>query len=740
MTITSRGLRLHTPITQIGSFGAQRQAAFSRLGIETISDLLRHLPVRYEPQWAECPINKLQTGVVSSTRGLIIATRVVPGASRTFHRGRRPKSRFEVTIEDDTGRLVISWFNALFLRDKLHPGQSVRVQGKVSRYRGKPQLVNPQWEQLDPLDPAPLRPHRLCPVYRATEQLPSGLIERLMAQVLPESLALLIDPLSDDLLRSHAMVSLAEAFGMAHQPRDEQQADAARRRLAFNELLLLQLGIAIKRKYNQLRLCAPALRWNKAIDRHIRQRFPFRLTDAQERVILEMTGDLQNTLPMNRLVQGDVGSGKTVLALYALLLAVANRKQGALMAPTELLAEQHYLSISSMLKGSNVRMALLSGGQSAAGSSQRQAMLAKIRQGQYDIVIGTQALTIQAVTFHDLAVVVIDEQHRFGVLQRAAFRTRPATDKQEPGQALASPLEKQRTPHYLVMTATPIPRTLSLTVFGDLDVSVIDQMPPGRTPITSRVVGPEKAEQVYRHIAQRVERGEQAYVVVPAIDEQGPDDQSRTGPSLAGAGQLKSVRAHARMLAERYFRGHSVEVIHGRLKPQTRKSMMDRFRAGKINVLVATTVIEVGVDVPNATAMVVEHADRFGLAQLHQLRGRIGRGDHGKKSVCVFIAQPGTDEAAKRLKAIAATSDGFKIAEHDLAIRGMGDFFGTRQAGVVPLRVARLPDDMPLLHLARRDAQTMIDADPTLSDPSHRLLRQLIVQQYGDALGLIDVG
>lgn len=620
------------------------------------------------------------------------------------------------------------------------------MQGKTSVYRGKQRLINPQWELLEDSDQTPLRPQRLRSVYRATEQLPSTIIEQLISDMLPGVLSLLVDPLPDQLIQAHAMAPLAEAFRMAHQPQDEDQAKAARRRLAFNELLLLQLGIAIKRKYNQTRLHAPALRASAAIDEHIRQRFPFQLTDAQDRVIREITADLRQAKPMNRLVQGDVGAGKTIVALYALLLAVANRKQAALMAPTELLAEQHYLSVSHMLRGSNVRIALLTGGQSAAGSTQRAVVLARLERGQYDMVIGTQALAAESIMFRDLAVVVIDEQHRFGVLQRAAFRARRTATNNGDGCAAgaASPLEKQPSPHTLIMTATPIPRTLSLTVFGDLDISTIDQLPPGRTPITSRVVGPDDCDRVYTHLAKRIGQGEQAYIVVPAIDGHSSDDSlqqdSHQGERVTVARQVKNVRAHARLLAGKYFRDYTVAVVHGRLKRRTRESIMDRFRAGQIDVLVATTVIEVGVDVPNATAMVVEHAERFGLAQLHQLRGRIGRGCHGKKSLCVFIADPTTQEATDRLKAIVSTHDGFKIAEHDLAIRGMGDFFGTRQHGALPLRVARIPDDMNLLHLARRDAQAMVDTDPTLSDPSRRLLRQVLIQQYGDALGLIDVG
>jgi ATP-dependent DNA helicase RecG len=466
------------------------------------------------------------------------------------------------------------------------------------------------------------------------------------------------------------------------------------------------------------------------------------LTGAQDHAVAEIVADLRQARPMNRLLQGDVGSGKTVVALYALLLAVADRRQGALMAPTELLAEQHYLSISRMLKGSTVRLVLLTSGQAGAGSAERAAILHKIESGEADIVIGTQALLTESVRFKDLAVAVVDEQHRFGVVQRAVLRARAAGTESAAaggtgGTGGSGGAGGGRLPaaHCLVMTATPIPRTLSLTVFGDLDVSTIDKLPPGRTPIATRVVGQDKADEVYRYVATLVAKGRQAYVVVPTIDAGG---QAFGGPESVS--QLKNLRSHAALLRQRYFPGIAVAEMHGRLKRQTRGHIMERFRLGQVRVLVATTVIEVGVDVPNATVLVVEHAERFGLAQLHQLRGRVGRSSDGTRSVCVFIAEPNTDESRRRLEALAASTDGFKIAEQDLAIRGMGEFFGTRQHGLAPLRVARIPEDMDLLKLARHDAQTIVDGDPTLSDPSHERLHKVLVRQYGDALGLIDVG
>lgn len=778
-------VRPHTLVRDLPWVTARQAELLLRLRVQSVGDLLRHLPVRYERQWAEAAITDLPMEVVGSTRGTIVATRLVSSTYRTGRRG-RGRDRFEATLEDHSARLTLTWFNGRYLREKMRPGMMIRVQGKTRAYRSHPQMVNPTWEILDPNEAVAAHTDRLRPIYPATEDLPSRQIEKLVTAVLPKVLASIQDPLPRFLIHDHALPPLAEAFRMAHQPAAKQEYLTARRRLAFNELLLLQLGIAIKRHYNQTTLVAPALKWSPAIDQHLRQRFPFELTDAQEQVVRELTGDLQKSQPMNRLLQGDVGAGKTVVGLYALLLAVANGKQAALMAPTELLADQHFLSISNMLAGSSVNISLLTGGQSSAGSLPRRLLLSKIASGQVDIVIGTQALLAQAVKFRDLAVVVIDEQHRFGVMQRAAFRSQPETIEQENNHTRSdcqAPLANQglhlnavttsdepqprlnepanatgdddlqtrlpldgeqaarpvghRSPHCLVMTATPIPRTLSLTVFGDLDVSTINGLPPGRTPITTRVVDQEKADAVYHYMAKRINQGEQAYVVVPAID---PVESQDSPSRVETAHQLKNIREHVRLLANDYFQGHRVAAIHGRLKRSTRESMMDRFRKGEIRVLVATTVIEVGVDVPNATLMVIEHADRFGLAQLHQLRGRIGRGSDGRASLCVFIADPTHEEATARMQAIASTNDGFKIAEHDLAIRGMGDFFGTRQHGLPPLRVADLPRDMDLLRLARHDAHALVAADPQLNDPDHHLLKTVLLQKHGHALGLIDVG
>lgn len=701
-------LTLKSPLTDLPGVGPASFNKLRRLGLETVADLIRHLPMRYAFESAEGTIDTLVEGSVGATRGIVAARRVS---------GFGKRSRLEATLQDDTGTLRMVWFNAGYWLDRIHPGVAARVQGKVKFNLGYPEMTNPVVSIMseDEIETRVATDDKLRPVYPATDGMASGKIEQLVAAALPKVVDQLPDPLPEKLRKANNMPALPEAFTMLHQPQDEDETKQGTRRLAYNELLLLQLGVAIKRAHIEHRVVAPPLKHSEAIDSQIRQAFPFDLTDAQERVVQEIAADLQKSRPMNRLVQGDVGAGKTVVALYAMLMAAMSGKQAALMAPTELLAEQHHKSISKMLAGSSICVALLTG-----NSEDRKQVTADIEAGRIDLIVGTHAL-LYGVPFKDLAVAVIDEQHRFGVEQRAQLRTAKDEDDDD---------GKEHSPHVLIMTATPIPRTLSLTVFGDLDISTIDALPPGRTPITTRVVPPEKAPTVYDYARQRVDQGEQVYVVVPSID----------GAQVAGDKTLKAVEDHAKALQQTHFQGAKVGFVHGRLKSAEREAVMSAFRAGEIDVLVATTVIEVGVDVPNATIMIIEHAERFGLAQLHQLRGRIGRGASQNKPVCALIADPTTDDASKRLEAIASTTDGFKIAELDLEIRGMGEFFGTKQAGMSTFRVAKLPKHMDLVRLARRDAEALVQEDPGLSHEDHKLLKKVLWQQYGESLGLIDVG
>ena len=718
------GASAGSPVDTLTGVGPARAKLLRRLDLRTLSDLIRHLPIRYEDLSAEGRIADLATDnkTVGSARGVIEATRWMPGQ---FGK----KGRFMATLKDDSSTLSLVWFNAGYLRSVIFVGQSMRVQGKCKRFLDYPQMANPKWELLseEELEAKPAHAGRLRPVYPATEGLTSPVIEALIAEALDRVLPTLEDPLPKELAASHNMLTLADAFRKIHQPAEPDDHAAARRRLAYNELLLLQLGIAMKRAYVLKKQVAPTLQVNDAIDQHIRERFPFELTESQNKVIAEIAGDLVKAEPMNRLVQGDVGSGKTVVALYAMLLAVAARQQAALMAPTELLAEQHFRSITAMLQGSNVNVRLMTAGQSTAGSKDRQQLLEEIATGKADIVIGTQTLVTDAVKFKSLAVAVVDEQHRFGVMQKARLRESEDID----------PQGRHIVPHHLVMTATPIPRTLSLTIFGDLDVSTITGKPPGRVPAQNRVVGQDKANEVYHYLKTRLARGEQAYVVVPMIDSTATGERDDESNNTSG---LRNVTDTANMLRQVLGKQYNVAEVHGRLPRDQREQVMADFRNHRSHVLVATTVIEVGVDVPNASVMVIEHAERFGLAQLHQLRGRIGRGASSRRPLCVFISEPTTDDALARMDAIASTNDGFKIAELDLQIRGMGDFFGTRQSGMPPLRIATIPNDLDLLTLARHDAQRIIEKDWQLAEPEHKLLQKVVHQHYGEALGLIDVG
>ncbi|MHC5001693.1 MAG: ATP-dependent DNA helicase RecG [Planctomycetota bacterium] len=705
MTV-SDPITLLTDVVDVPGVGPRRATAFRRMGIRCAADLLLHLPMRYEHELAEQTIAAVE-GLVPHGAGERPLQVSVRGEVTAVRFARSRKSRTEATLDDGTGTMSLTWFNAPWLRGKLHPGITVLVWGPVGRYRDYLQMTNPRWSTIDVDEAAPPRDERYRPIYPASEQVSSAQVEVAVGQVLDPLLAALEDHLHEDYLRAVAMPSLAEAYRMVHRPADEDEPALGRRRLAFDELLLLELGVMLKRRHRRATLHAPALGRTAAIDEHITGRLPFELTASQRQVIDEIGADLARPVPMNRLLQGDVGAGKTVVALYAMLLAVASGHQAALMAPTELLAEQHFESLQSLLTGGRLRLELLTGSMRAA---ERRGVVEALAAGEVDVIVGTHALLTEQVQFASLAVAVIDEQHRFGVHQRATLRAKTA--------------DEHSAPHVLVMTATPIPRTLSLTIFGDLDVSTITELPPGRTPtITKQVTGAERGT-VYEFVAGRLAAGEQAYIVVPVIDE-----------STSG---LTDVETHLTWLREGPLRGCGLAALHGRLPHEQREAVMRRFREGAIQALVATTVIEVGVDVPDATIIVIEHADRFGLAQLHQLRGRVGRGGH--QGLCVLVADPVTPEAGARLAALTATTDGFAIAEKDLEIRGPGELLGARQAGLAPFRVAELPRDLDLLTMARRDAARWIEENPTLAGERDALLKRRLLKAHGDALGLADVG
>ena len=697
---------LTTPLLEVPGIGPKAAGALATLGLTNVGRLLAHLPHRHEAEQGEAGIAELQLGEIVSARGTVTATRVS---------GPYRKQRFEAVVEDGSGRLDLVFFNQAFLAKKIHPGDRVRVQGKLARRGEQLQLANPKIEVMSDGAEPEQREGRLRPVYPASESAGSRVIERAMEGILEPACAQLDDHLSRAQRKRLEMPTLADAYRAMHRPEDESAVNEARRRLAFDELLFLQLAVQMKRAHLRQTLRAPPLRLDDQIDVRIRERFPFELTPAQNRALDDLTGDLTREVPTNRLIQGDVGSGKTAVALYAMLLAVASGHQAVLMAPTELLAEQHDASISRVLEGARVRTALLTG---SLAPQEAKLVRDRLAAGKIDIAIGTHALITDKTAFSSLALAVIDEQHRFGVQQRASLRVKGG----------AAEAGDNHTPHVVVMTATPIPRTVGLTLFGDLDISTIDGMPPGRSPVRTEVVGSAERERAWEAVREAVERGEQAYIVVPAID----------GGETGNDKGLRDLRTVMSELERGPLAELKLAALHGRLTRNTRETIMERFRIGKIDALVATTVIEVGVDVPNATVMVIEQGDRFGLAQLHQLRGRVGRGS--KPGRCVLIADPVTDEGAARLKAISEVTDGFRLAERDFELRGPGEVLGVRQAGLPPFRVANLLRDVDLLALARREATNWINDAPKLERTEDALAKRRLRKSHGDWIRIADVG
>lgn len=720
-------ITLSTKIADVPGVTPTRTRALAALGIRNVGQLVAHLPMRHERLLAEAPISELAAGAIATARGEVTATRIVT---------RGPRPRFEAVLMDHTGRLDLVWFNALFMRHTIQPGVELRVQGKARRRAiGAMQMANPKHWIINPAatsDEPAIAEDRVRPVYPASAQVSSQQIEGIIARVLERALPLIDDHLSPEQRALADVPALRDAYRMIHQPRNEAEVKHAVRRLVYDELLLMQLGLAMRRAYRQSRFAAPALKHTPRIDRHIRARFPFALTPDQDKAVSEIATDLARDRPANRLLQGDVGSGKTAVAVYAMLMAAASGCQSALMAPTEILAEQHYESIAGWLKGSRVTTALLTG---ASSPAERARIHDGLASGAIHLVVGTHALITAGVAFDALGVAVIDEQHRFGVHQRALLRTRAV----RPGEAAAGGA-RALVPHVLVMTATPIPRTLAMTVMGDLDASTIERLPPGRKPVATRLVPVERIAEVWAFVAKRLGTGERVFVVAPTIDGQRDeggdlyDDPTSGTSTVAPAG----VREVAERLRSDWLKDARIGVMHGRLDAAEREQVMSAFRTGKVNVLVATTVIEVGVDVPEATVMVILDADRFGLAQLHQLRGRVGRSS--QLSACIVVPTPGTPDVNERLAAFVTLSDGFALAEKDLEIRGFGSMLGAEQSGMPPFKVALLPRDMDLLRLARRHAAEWIARSPTLSDKTDALARKRVMKAHGEWLGLADVG
>ncbi len=720
-------LSLTTPINQIPRVNKHAADKLISLGVTNLATLLTHLPHRHEWIRARATLDDLQPGVIGSAIGQISAIKVA---------GYGRKARLQVVLIDDSapnalqhGRLDLVFFNQAFLAKKLEPGMYLNVQGTPKIFGPGLQMANPKFSIIpdDQLDQhlSTDQDDEYRPVYPATDGLTSQQIQEIIKPLIDEASQLLEDHLDEEFRKERALPTLADAYRMLHAPTNEDEVGSAKRRLAYDELLLLQLGVHMKRAHLRSTLQSPALPTSQEIDDRIAARIPFKLTADQKQVSDEIARDLSFTTPTNRLIQGDVGSGKTVVAVTAMLRAIAHGHQAALMAPTELLAEQHFLSISDMLKDSSTRIALLTG---SMPPDQRSATLALIESGEIDLVVGTHALVSDSVAFHSLAVAIIDEQHRFGVEQRAKLRVKGGAES------------SNETPHVIVMTATPIPRTIGLTIFGDLDISTITHLPKGRKPITTKLVTPEKRSTVYNWLNEKIKQGQQAYIVVPAIEPGGKTTANlhSDGSTFGGKAPTRNLRDLQKELESGELHDVNVAAMHGKLKRDTRERIMHRFRNHDIDCLIATTVIEVGVDVPNACVIVIEDADRFGLAQLHQLRGRVGRGD--QPSVCVLVAEPKTEDGKRRLEAMVESSSGFTLAQRDLEIRGPGDVFGTRQSGIPPFKVANPLEDHELLSMARRDAADWIDRSPKLEHPDETLMRRRLLKMHGQWLGVGDVG
>ena len=702
-------LHLTTLVDDLQTVDAPTAAAMRAMGLRCVADLLLHLPMRYDRLRHGRTVAQLEAIARDGTLPREIVE--LKGEILSVRPGFRRRTPTEAVLDDGTAPIKLTFFNQPWMARSLEAGRQVVVTGEPRLHQGSLQLTNPKVSADRSCSTTSIAPQTddglaLEPVYHASEAVSSRVIANVLRSVLPAATTLLDDHLSDAFRAQRNLPTLGNSYQRLHQPEHEDDVPPSRRRLAYDELLLLQTGVAMRKHHRETTLHAPALPMSKEVVSRIEARFPFTLTDAQARVLGEVAADLSRDRPMNRLLQGDVGSGKTAVAVGAMLLAVAAGAQAALVAPTELLAEQHMATIKDMLDDSEVRFELLTG---STRPATRRVLLERLREGDIDVLVGTHALLSESAAFANLALAVIDEQHRFGVHQRAVLRAKGGDDTR---------------PHQLVMTATPIPRTMSLSIFGDLDVSIIDERPPGRHGITTRIVDASESDAVYGQLAKRAERREQAWIVVPLIED--------------GDTPLTALQTHLEHLRTGVLASLRLEAMHGRLDAAERDAIMSRFRAGEIDALVCTTVIEVGVDVPNATMIVIEDAHQFGLAQLHQLRGRVGRGD--KPGLCILMGPGTTEDAQRRLKAMVETDDGFRIAERDLDIRGPGELFGTRQSGMPPFRVADLQRDRELLQLARRDAFALIETDPLLQDPAHALLRRRLFKAHGQWMGLGDVG
>ncbi len=704
-------------VSEVRGLAGKRAEILTGAGIVNVADLLHHVPHRYIDRSRKVPIARLPLGAEVTVIGEV--------QSVSMRRPRRNLAIIEARIADETATIKAVWFNQVFRERQLTKGAQVALSGVVESFRGALQMKSPAVDVLDSPSES-LITGRIVPIHSSVGKVSPGHIRRGIHNALLRARPI-DDTVPNRLLRMNDLLTRDQAFTDIHFPDSLDQVGPARRRLVYDELFRLELALALQKRRQMLDAVGIVHAPTGELTGRFISGLPYELTAAQRRVLGEIKADLRLPHPMHRLLQGEVGSGKTVVAVSALLAGIEGGWQGAIMAPTEVLAEQHFLGVTDLLAeaglspelrgptsdlgmeslfgsdGPAVHLALLTGSNATANYRSgitRAELLEDIASGQVDLLVGTHALIQEGVSFGRLGVAVVDEQHRFGVAQRVQLR-----DKAD-----------QAEPDLLIMTATPIPRTLSMTLYGDLDVSIIDEMPPGRTPVSTRLLSPLEEMQAWAVIRAEVENGRQAFVVCPLVED---SPKIEVASAVAEQGRLSAL-----------FHDLRVGLIHGQLRSAEKESVMMSFRRGEIDVLVATTVIEVGIDIPNATVMVIEDADRFGLSQLHQLRGRVGRGEH--PGTCLLIAKPTTDEGEQRIAAMTATTDGFRLAEEDLRIRGQGTVFGTRQSGVKDLRLADVLADFDLLVAARRDAFSLVADDPGLQ--GHPELRDEVRAMLGDSV------
>jgi len=684
---------LNMSVQFLKGVGPERARILKKIGIETVGDLITYFPFRHEDR----AHLKLFAQITPGEEATVLA--VVSEHKITFTRGGRPL--LKILLEDGSGKATMVCFNQFYLKDSLPPGTSVVLHGKFERTFRDLQITNFTYEKLAGEEDDLIHTKRIVPIYQVTSKLNLRFLRTLIKRALDSYLSYLRETLSETILREYNLMLYQQAVYNIHFPSTREEGKDARRRLIFEEFFFWELAMALRRRQVKIIDKNRKYQLRKNLLTAFKEKLPFDFTSAQKRVIREIFNDLMSPKPMNRLLQGDVGSGKTVVALAAILLVVENGYQAAVMAPTEILAEQHYLTLRQMLEGLQVKVELATG---KMGQKKKREVYQRIVRGESQIIIGTHALIEQGVKFSNLALAVIDEQHKFGVMQRARLR------------------KKGENLDILVMTATPIPRTLTLTVYGDLDVSIIDQLPPGRRKILTQRLSEEEA---YQMVIDGVRKGQQAYIVYPIINE---SDKL----------ELRAAVKMAERLMATVFKDLRVGLLHGQMKSDEKEQVMMKFLNREFDILITTTIIEVGIDVANACLMVIEHSERFGLATLHQLRGRVGRGT--EQSLCILLGQTKTEEAKKRAQIMLETNDGFRIAEEDLRLRGGGEFFGTQQHGLPEFKIGNIVFDQRELELARQAAFHLISRDPVLTLPENGVIKQKFREKFKEKFGLASVG